>query len=183
MIEIKPPQDIRDKLMLVRSDDPILHNEVENFDFQNPQMDAEELMVSLAETMVENKGLGLSAPQCGLSLRVFTVGNPLEPESVMCFFNPKVTHQSHDESIMLEGCLSFPDLFLKIKRSNEVRIRYQDVKGEWNSATFGGLSAHCILHEIDHLDGVVFTERASKFHMEKGKRKMKKYRKMREKRT
>ena len=161
----------------------------ENYVWEKPEdgtnalvwTDAEELMVNMAETLVDKRAIGLAAIQVGIPYRVMVVGNPDDPDSIMCFFNPKVTHQEHELSIMTEGCLSFPDMYVKIRRPNLIRIRYQDVKGEWGSASFSGLTAHCVLHEIDHMDGITFDKRAVKYHWEKARKKIKKFRRLKEK--
>jgi peptide deformylase len=170
-----------DDLKLVYWPNKILKQVSDEYDFEEPiyGMQPEDLMATMAKRMIEYKGIGLSAIQLGLPTRVMTVGNPMEPETIMCLFNPKVTFES-EPSVITEGCLSFPYMYIKVRRSDHIRVRYQDKTGEWFAQQFAGLTAHAVLHEIDHMDGIVFTERASKLNVDRAKKKMKKYKRMEE---
>ena len=137
---------------LVGEKEYVLHRPTEDFDFTNPPVDPVYLANSLFETMFRYKGLGLSANQCGLSLRVFVAG--LDPSNKQVFFNPRVLETSVITELGEEGCLSFPHLFMKVKRPTMVRLAYQHVNGEHKEDTFHGLTARVILHECDHMDGV-----------------------------
>lgn len=151
-------------LNLVSSDDPILREEIPPFDFQNPPCNPVELAKNLTETMIANNGLGLSANQVGLRHRVFVLnGNP-----VYACFNPKVVDQTNQNIILMdEGCLSFPNLYVKVKRPRTIKVRFTMPNGETQTMKFDGITARCFLHELDHLNGVVFTSKASTFHLEK----------------
>lgn len=164
---------------LIDGDSSVLKEVSEPFNFISPQLDPESFMVDLSKAMVNHVGIGLSAIQCGIPLRVFAIGNPRDAASVMCFFNPSFSFESAETSVMTEGCLSFPNWFIKINRSSQVRLRYQDVSGEFHAATFNGLTAHCVQHEIDHLNGILFKSRAHPLHLAKAKDKVKKYAKLR----
>lgn len=156
-------------LTLVKKDDPILKEKLNNFDFDNPPVDPSELAVNLAETMIANKGIGLAANQVGLPYRVFAVvGNP-----VMVCFNPKIVDTSSDEVLLEEGCLTFPGLFMKIKRPSMIRARYTMANGETVTNKFIGMTARVFQHELDHLDGILYTSRANLFHREQGYRQLK----------
>jgi len=145
---------------LVKSTDPVLKQVCKPFDFTNPPINPIHLASSLFETMFANSGLGLAAPQVGLLYRVFVVGYDNTNKQV--FFNPEIIEYSKREDDHLEGCLSFKRLFFKVSRPQEIRIKYQHVNGEWKEDKFTGLTARCIQHENDHLDGICYTERVGK---------------------
>jgi peptide deformylase len=155
---------------LVPSNDPILRQVTPRFNFQDPPMDPHELAHILAQTMIKNDGLGLAAPQIGLPYRVFVaMANP-----ILCCFNPKIVDVSEDEIYMEEGCLSYPGLYVKIKRPQVIRIRYTMPNGETVTGQFQDLTARVMQHELDHLDGICHLNRANKFHLDQAKNKMKK---------
>ena len=86
----------------------------------------------------------------------------------VAFFNPEIINISKEKSHIVEGCLSFPFLGLRISRPSEIGVRYQDFNGEWKGATFSGISARCFLHELDHMNGVVYTERVKPMALQSG---------------
>lgn len=145
---------------LVKSTDPVLKQICKPFDFENPPINPIHLASSLFETMFKHGGLGLSAPQVGISYRVFVVGYDNANKQV--FFNPEIIEMSTLMDDHLEGCLSFKNLFFKVIRPKEIKVKYQHVNGEWKEDKFVGLTSRCIQHEMDHLDGVCFTERVGK---------------------
>ena len=157
------------KLNLVKETDPILFKECNDFDFENPETDPVELAKNLNETMIHHKGLGLSANQVGLPYKVFVVR--VEDETPCAFFNPRIVDISENKISMQEGCLSFPLLFLKVKRPDSVKVRYEDENGNTMTNTFRGMTARVVLHEYDHLKGQVFTNVAHKFESERALRK------------
>lgn len=154
---------------LVHCTDPILHQELENFDFDNPPIDPIELTNNLIETMAHNKGMGLAANQCGLPYRVFVLWST---ETLACF-NPKIIDQTTEQVLLEEGCLSFPNLTIPIKRSKSIKVRFQDPFGEMRTEKFTGMTARAFLHELDHLNGVDYTSRANRIHLERARRKQK----------
>jgi len=158
-------------LDLVSSNDPILREEIPDFDFANPPCDPIQLAKDLTETMISNNGLGLSANQCGLRHRVFVMnGNP-----VYACFNPRIVDQTDTNIILLdEGCLSFPNLYLKVKRPRTIKVRFTQPNGETVTQKFDGITARCFLHELDHLNGVVFTSKVNTYYLEKGMKYKKK---------
>jgi peptide deformylase len=89
----------------------------------------------------------------------------------VAFFNPEVTHVTEQTSHMTEGCLSFPFLGLKITRPAEIKVKYQDFTGAQKEATFNGISARCFLHELDHMNGIVYTERVKPLALSMGIKK------------
>ena len=156
-------------LDLVNDRDPILRTQLPLFDFSNPPVDPIQLAKDLTETMIANKGMGLAANQVGLPYRVFV----LTGQQILACFNPKVVDISPEEVYINEGCLSYPGLVVKIKRPQEIRVRFTMPNGETRTAKFEGLTARCFLHELDHLNGVVHLERANPIHREKAMRTLK----------
>lgn len=152
---------------LVNNTDQILYTKTERFDFSNPPIDPSELAHILAQTMIANNGIGLAAPQIGLPYRAFVLtGKP-----IMCCFNPIIVDTSSEQIYLEEGCLSFPNLIVKIKRPKIIRARYTMPNGETVTNKFIGMTARTFQHELDHLNGVVFTQRANSYHLEKARKK------------
>ena len=111
------------------------------------------------------KGVGLAAPQIGLPLRIF-ITRPKEELAMRVFINPEITSQSEEETDgvperenKLEGCLSIPKIWGKVKRAKKLSLRYQDEKGNIHKEKFSGFMATIIQHETDHTDGILFTQR------------------------
>lgn len=141
-----------------------------NFNFENPPVDPKSLAVGMIRTMMKHGGVGLAAPQCGLVHRMFVMGAP-NGQGYACF-NPKII--SHTGSTAFEeGCLSFKGMYLNITRPESVEVEYQDMTGKVHTEKFGGLTARTFLHELDHLNGVVYTAHVSKYVLDKAKSKVK----------
>jgi peptide deformylase len=164
---VAPPKP-KELLKLVKENDPILAQTMPKFDFDNPPIDPNALASRLVDTCKQYRGLGLSANQCGLPYRVFVMGSE---DEYVAFFNPEVTHVTEQTSHMTEGCLSFPFLGLKITRPAEIKVKYQDFTGAQKEATFNGISARCFLHELDHMNGIVYTERVKPLALSMGIKK------------
>ncbi len=145
---------------LVKENNPILKTPCQDIDFNKPQIDPVYLASSMFETMFHYKGIGLSAPQCGLPYRVFVVG--YEEDNKQVFFNPKVLDQSEEFDLDIEGCLSYNGLFLNILRPKWIALQWQHVNGEVKENTFHGLTARVLLHELDHCDGISFVTKVSR---------------------
>ena len=112
------------------------------------------LVARMQMTMQKFGGIGLSANQCGVTSRVFIIGH--EDFSIVCI-NPKVISQSNEMIKTEEGCLSFPGLFCKIDRPAWVDVAFTNQKGENVETRLEGLTARCFLHELDHMNGIRFT--------------------------
>lgn len=132
---------------------------------------AEFIAFSLAETLGKYQGLGISANQVGLRDRVCAINMGTE---IWTLFNPEITYKSETPAPYSEGCLSYPGLYLKIGRSDKIRVKFQAIGGQYTEHEFDGLTAVCIQHEIDHLDGIMFTDRVNPINLDKAKRKVKK---------
>lgn len=154
---------ITTKRELVAYNDPILRTPTPAWNFKFPPMDIFKLGNELNDSIKEHRGLGLSSPQLGLPYRIFVMG--LDNQIVM-FVNPYIISQSSETELQEEGCLSFPGLNLMIRRSTSIEIDYQDYNEQWHVKTFKGLTARIFAHEMDHLDGITFTQKCSRLKLE-----------------
>ena len=153
-------------LEFVPETSPVLLQECKEFDFNNPPFDPKEFAQALHDKMVRSDGLGLSANQVGQPYRVFVMRTDEKPYAV---FNPRVVNVSDKELIMKEGCLSFPLLYLNVKRPDSIRIRFQDENGKTRTEKFIGMTARIALHEFDHMLGKVYTQKASQYETQQSK--------------
>jgi peptide deformylase len=130
----------------------------------------EELVRVMSKFMADNGGVGLAAPQVGIKKRIFIMGN--FTKLVACI-NPKIVSLAEERKNDLEGCLSFPDLFIKVKRPASAVVQYYTVSGELVERELTGFECRVFLHEYDHLIGVTFDQRVGdlSFKMAKDKRK------------
>ena len=137
--------------------DPALHKvcrPVEKFDGR-----LHKLLDDMAETLEQANGVGLAAPQIGILRRVVLVDNG---EKVLELINPTLVETS-GEQVGAEGCLSVPGKYGLVKRPNYAKVRAQDRYGNWYEAEGEELTARCFCHELDHLDGIVYTEVMERF--------------------
>ena len=116
------------------------------------------LLDDMAETLVDSGGVGLAAPQVGILRRVVTVDLG---DEILELVNPSLV-ETDGEQIGAEGCLSVPGEYGLVSRPMNVRVRAQDRYGEFFEYEGTGLTARCFCHEIDHLDGVLYTSRAER---------------------
>ena len=117
-----------------------------------------ELLDDMHETLAAANGVGLAAPQVGVLRRAVLVDTG---EQVLELINPEILETSGEQD-GLEGCLSIPNRYGLVKRPMKVRIRAQDRNGNWFEATGEGLTARAFCHETEHLDGILYTQRAYK---------------------
>jgi len=152
---------------LVSEDHPILKEVLPEFNFDNPPVNPNEFASTLVETCKLHRGFGLSANQCGFKHRVFVMG---AEENYVAFYNPKIV--SYDGEVHLaEGCLSFPFLGLHITRAAIIDVEYQDFNGIFRKTKFSGISARCFQHELDHMNGIVYTQIAKPMALQTGMKK------------
>lgn len=122
------------------------------------------LLEDMRETMADAEGLGLAANQVGEPLRLFLMGQPLDPErselEVVEVINPTIEAR-RGEIKYEEGCLSFPEIYQQVLRAEEVDVRFVDRHGVEQRRTFRDLPSVCFQHELDHLDGITFLDRLS----------------------
>ena len=143
------------------------------FNFEDPSIDPEQLEKDMLSAMYEHDGIGLAANQVGVRARVFVMGHRDNPDAGMAFFNPEVLETTSEIDDLEEGCLSFPGIFVKIKRPLAIKARWQNSKGEYMEGTFEGYECKCFLHELDHLEGIVFKDRVSSLKWSMGSKKSK----------
>lgn len=148
-------------LEILKFPNDVLRQKIPEFDFDNPTIDPVQLEKDMIETMFAYDGIGLSANQVGVNARVFVMGHRDNPESAQAFFNPVVLANTDTIEDLEEGCLSFPGIYVNIKRPRAIRARWQNSKGEWQESEFDGYNCKCFLHELDHLEGIVFQDRVS----------------------
>jgi len=146
----------------------ILGNEVLRQKAQEvPEINGETkaLASTMIETMYRGKGVGLAAPQVGLAQRIFVVG--IEGDSPRVFINPSLLETSEELSDYEEGCLSIPGVYSKVERSQAIRIQAWNERGRPFTLDADGFLARVILHEYDHLEGVLFIDRLNQMKRER----------------
>lgn len=125
---------------------------------------------SMAETLQKYEGLGLSANQVGRKEKVCAVNMG---EQIWTMFNPEIIESSMTTAGYQEGCLSYPGMYLKVNRPDHIKVRFQGTNGDFVEQEFDGLTAVCVQHEIDHLNGIMYTDKVSSIKLEQAKRKVK----------
>ena len=158
-----------DKLHIVPPSHPAFSKKIEQFEFDG-STDPKELTDKMIDMMQKAGAAGLAANQLGLEHRVFVLNT--KPDPIACF-NPRIVHYSEKFAVVEEGCLTFPGLFVKIRRPRWIRVRFQEVDGSMRTETLDGLAARAFQHELDHLDGVNYLSKAKKIHLDQARRKQK----------
>lgn len=120
------------------------------------------ILTDMTQTMMHANGVGLAGPQIGYMRRVCVVLDTLDNDKIIEMVNPEVV-ETEGEQTGSEGCLSFPNKFGMVTRPRIVTVRAQDRNGEWFTVQSHDLTARAFLHEIDHLDGHVFTEKVTEY--------------------
>ena len=143
-------------LKLIPNTHPILHEKMKPC---SEDLDRREISRILKENMVYYEGIGLSANQIGIGERVFVMVLNAETEETITCFNPRIIKRYNDCGWFEEGCLSFPDEIINIQRPNRIVVKYEDEDKKDHKIKLDGLAARVFLHEFDHLEGIVFTER------------------------
>ena len=140
------------KYTLVNEDNPILKKVCEEHIISEH---TEDLVYNMIVVMKEHDGIGLAAPQVGVSERIFVIGH--ESTGFVVCINP-ILHELDDaeEESFTEGCLSYPNLGLKVKRKNKIACEFTNIEGVRKTSEFSGVWAQAIQHEMDHLDGITF---------------------------
>jgi peptide deformylase len=155
------------KLPLTYYDNPILKKRAIPIEKITPEI--VQLAQDMIQTMIEADGVGLAAPQVGKSLRLFIIrdetmdahGNyQLGPPEVL--LNPVLSHPSPEKIPMVEGCLSLPGIHLEVFRPKSIHARYQNLKGDWIEEHLHNFRARVVMHENDHLNGVLTIDRIDK---------------------
>lgn len=164
-------------MKLVPHNDPILSRELRDVNIEDPQIDLKETKDQMVDLMVSKRGLGLSAGQVGIDYKLFIIGET--KENCMMFVNPEVLSVGEETELDVEGCLSYPDMFVKMPRPNMVEAKWFDEEGKPQQGRFEGYTARCFLHEYDHLFGVVFKDKVSRLKWDRAKTKKSKITKQR----
>jgi peptide deformylase len=157
-------------LRVRRYGDPVLRRRAREVDAVTA--DVRRLVEDMTETMYDEVGIGLAAPQVGVSLRLMVVGDE-EGRGVQALVNPTISAQGGTVTAE-EGCLSLPGIFAPVTRAAWVTLQAQDLEGRPVSMTARGLRARVFQHEIDHLDGVLFIDRLEPMVRDRIKRRIKK---------
>lgn len=160
-------------LPIVAYGDPVLKKRASEISKETPKL--KQTIANMYESMYAAHGVGLAAPQVGLSIRLFLVdtspfaedeGYSLEVQKQLksfkrTFINAKIVEESGEKWSFNEGCLSIPNIREEVLRKSEIRIEYQDENFKKHIETFDGLIARVIQHEYDHIEGVLFTDKVS----------------------
>ena len=162
-------------LPIVAYGDSVLKKRAENIEKSYPNL--EDLLENMYETMYEANGVGLAAPQIGLSIRLFIVDTEPFADDDTCteqeredlksfkktFINAEILEENGDEWPFSEGCLSIPDVREDVYRKPRVKIQYQDEHFNTHVDEYDGIIARVIQHEYDHIEGILFTDKLSSF--------------------
>ena len=152
-------------MKLIKAPDEFLEKQVKEFDFST--MDPSEISKNMIDLMYKYKGIGLAANQVGVDAQIFVMGE----KDPMTVINPIVTEVGTEKIEMEEGCLSFPGLFMKVKRPDTVGVKYLDIQQKECIIKLVGFHARVFLHEYDHLQGITFDQRVSKMRLDMAKKK------------
>ena len=143
-------------LKLIPNTHPILHERVKPC---SKDLDRPEMSRILRKIMIHYGGVGLSANQIGIGERVFIMMLNMETEETITCFNPRIIKRYDDNVWCEEGCLSFPDEIINVERPDRIVVKYEDEDKKDHKIKLSGMAARVFLHEFDHLEGIVFTER------------------------
>ena len=157
-------------LKVRRYGDPVLRRRAVPIDAVTPEL--KRLVDDMTDTMYDEVGIGLAAPQVGHSVRLLVVGDE-EGRGVQALVNPVIT-ESGGSVTAEEGCLSLPGIFADVTRAQWVKLEARDLEGRPIAITARGLRSRVFQHEIDHLDGVLFIDRLDPVTRDRIKRRIKK---------
>ena len=131
--------------------------------------DVQKLLDDMLETMYASAGIGLAAPQIGVSKRIVVIDveqedddNGIKSGNPLCLVNPEIIWRSDEKVCGEEGCLSVPKQRAEVERHAQVRVRYLDYNGNEQEILGDGLLSVCLQHELDHLDGILYIDRISR---------------------
>ena len=141
---------------LVDPEHQLFHHRIQSCSYN---LDRHHLSRVLIDNMIHHEGIGISANQIGIWERAFAMVRDLEHSEVMVCFNPRIVKSYSEEVEMEEGCLSYPELFLKIKRPDKIVVKYEDEDKKTHKMKLEGLASRVFQHEYDHMEGIDFTQR------------------------
>ena len=159
-------------MKLVYYPNKLLDQELTEVDLESPGFNPVELKEQMIDVMLASGGIGLTASQVGLDHKLFVMGD--SKENATLHINPTVLEYTEETVTEIEGCLSFPNMFVKIKRPKEILAEFYDINLQKQTVKITGYSARCYLHELDHCLGITFKDRASKLKWDMAKKKAKK---------
>ena len=140
-------------------------------------LDRQELKENLIETMKNFHGIGLSASQCGVMERAFVMYSDIKKKEIIACFNPQIISEGTEMVMMDEGCLTWPGLWLKVRRPDHIACTFEDENGDSHKVTMMGLECRVFQHEMDHMGGTNFTKRVSKLKFDMAKKRAAKMKK------
>jgi len=149
---------------------PLVHTALPEITADSEPESRKTLLEDMVETMKHYGGIGLSANQVGLPVRMFIFG---DTKNYIPCFNPRIIEKSEDKVAIEEGCLTYPGLFVKIFRSEEITVTFEDENSDLHKETFNGLASRIFQHEMDHMDGVDFRSLAGRIALDVAERKLK----------
>ena len=141
---------------LVEPEHQLFHHRINSCSYN---LDRHHLSRVLIDNMIHHNGIGISANQIGIWERAFAMIRDVENNEVMVCFNPRIIKSYTEEVEMEEGCLSYPELFLKIKRPDKIVVKYEDEDKKTHKMKLEGLASRVFQHEYDHMEGIDFTQR------------------------
>ena len=141
---------------LVEPEHQLFHHRIQSCSYN---LDRHHLSKILIDNMIHHNGIGISANQIGIWERAFAMVRDIENNEVMVCFNPRIVKSYSEEVEMEEGCLSYPELFLKIKRPDKIIVKYEDEDKKTHKLKLQGLASRVFQHEYDHMEGIDFTQR------------------------
>ena len=147
---------------LIEAENPIMKVRLSGC---SPDLDRNDVEEKLLDSMKNYNGIGLSANQIGIMERVFVMYSDVKKRETITCFNPKIVTQSDTKILMDEGCLTYPGLWLKVKRPDGIEVEYEDKNGEIQHQAMFGLECRIFLHEYDHMEGTNFTQKVSKIKL------------------
>ena len=141
---------------LVEPEHQLFHHRIQSCSYN---LDRHHLSRVLIDNMIHHNGIGISANQIGIWERAFAMVRDIENNEVMVCFNPRIIKSYSEEVEMEEGCLSYPELFLKVKRPDKIVVKYEDEDKKTHKMKLEGLASRVFQHEYDHMEGIDFTQR------------------------
>ena len=141
---------------LVEPEHQLFHHRINSCSYN---LDRHHLSRVLVDNMIHHNGVCISANQIGIWERAFAMVRDIENNEVIVCFNPRIVKSYSEEVEMEEGCLSYPELFLKIKRPDKIVVKYEDEDKKTHKIKLQGLASRVFQHEYDHMEGIDFTQR------------------------
>ena len=142
---------------LVEPEHQLFHHRIQSCSYN---LDRHHLSRVLIDNMIHHEGIGISANQIGIWERAFAMIRDIEHNKIIVCFNPRIVKSYTEEVEMEEGCLSYPDLFLKVKRPDKIVVKYEDEDKKTHKMKLQGLASRVFQHEYDHMEGIDFTQRS-----------------------